>query len=314
MSDRSAPLSKAIVLGTAMWGWTIDAAHCYDILDAFYDRGFRQIDAATNYPINKNEADFRKSEKILAGWIRSNGIADLKVTMKVGSINNMRSPDHNLSKSFLLMAIDQYQNLLGKNLDTFMVHWDNRSEEDEIETSFEAFAIIRQMGLHLGLSGIRYPEIYAALNEKYQFPFSIQFKHNLLQSDYAHYAAFHQKADFYAYGINAGGVKLPSENYGENSTLKSRGGAHLADHPMLEQIEAMLAKAHAEKKHPAITQFSQCAAIYTWFNSDIKGVLLGVSNKEQLLKNWHFFKHLEENSYESLYRQLLALVKDAQSK
>ncbi|HMQ47170.1 MAG TPA: aldo/keto reductase [Saprospiraceae bacterium] len=312
MPDQPA-LRKAIVLGTAMWGWTLDEAACFDILDTFYGLGFRQIDAATNYPINKKAEDFRKAEKILAEWIKRRGVTDLRVFMKVGSVNNMRSPDHNLTKSFLLLALDQYQNLLGSNLDTIMVHWDNRSEGDEIEKTFEAFAHMHQLGLQLGLSGIRHPEIYASLNNKYQFPFSIQFKNNLLQSDYARYAAFHGNSNFYAYGINAGGLKLPSEGYPQNSTLSSRGGEHLADHPILGQIEVLLNIVNKDKGRPEISQFSQCAAIYSWYNSGIKGILLGVSNKVQLLNNLHFFKQLEEVSYEDLYRQLLTLVVNTQT-
>jgi len=42
------------LLGTAMWGWTVSRPVCFDLLDTFYAAGFRQIDAAVNYPINKN--------------------------------------------------------------------------------------------------------------------------------------------------------------------------------------------------------------------------------------------------------------------
>ena len=55
-----------IMLGTALWGWTTPPTVCYQLLDHFYESGYRQVDAATNYPINKNPSDFRRGEKILA--------------------------------------------------------------------------------------------------------------------------------------------------------------------------------------------------------------------------------------------------------
>lgn len=65
-----------------------------------------KVDAAVNYPINKNPDDFRAAEHILLDWVRTHGIRDLKITMKLGSLNNLRSPEHNLSKSFLLLNLD----------------------------------------------------------------------------------------------------------------------------------------------------------------------------------------------------------------
>jgi aryl-alcohol dehydrogenase-like predicted oxidoreductase len=46
-----------LLLGTAMWGWTVSRPTCFDLLDTFYAAGFRQVDAAVNYPINKNPDD-----------------------------------------------------------------------------------------------------------------------------------------------------------------------------------------------------------------------------------------------------------------
>ncbi|MEN0006767.1 MAG: aldo/keto reductase, partial [Bacteroidota bacterium] len=197
-----------LILGTAMWGWTTSPQQCFALLDYFYEAGFREIDAATNYPINKNPADFRKSEQILLEWIKANGINDLKVMIKVGSVNNLRTPEHNLQKSFLLVMLDEYRYLFGDNLDTFMIHWDNREDEQAIHASYEALQQAQQLGFRVGLSGIKHPAIHAKVNEQFQLDVRIQFKHNLLYSDYQRYAPFHGKQRFITYGINAGGLKL----------------------------------------------------------------------------------------------------------
>ena len=88
-----------LVLGSAMWGWNVSEIECYKILDVYYEEGFRSFDCATNYPINKNPNSFRKSENILCNWIKDNKINDLKINIKIGSLDNKGSSINNLNKS-----------------------------------------------------------------------------------------------------------------------------------------------------------------------------------------------------------------------
>ncbi len=88
---------KRLLLGTATWGWTVSPKEAYRLLDAWLGKGYRHIDTATNYPINKNPGDFRASEKILLEYVRAQGLTDLDITMKVGSLNNMI----NIAPSFI---------------------------------------------------------------------------------------------------------------------------------------------------------------------------------------------------------------------
>ncbi|MEZ4983547.1 MAG: aldo/keto reductase [Saprospiraceae bacterium] len=111
-----------LVLGTALWGWTVDEPTCHRLLSHFYRQGGRMVDTATNYPINKQPADFRRAENILARWCQREEVTDLQVIVKVGSVDNLFTPDNNLSPAFLLMALDYYRNLFGSNLHTFMIH------------------------------------------------------------------------------------------------------------------------------------------------------------------------------------------------
>ncbi|GJM31288.1 MAG: hypothetical protein DHS20C18_02890 [Saprospiraceae bacterium] len=292
------------ILGTAMWGWTVEKKICFDLLDTFYGRGFREVDAATNYPINRQPEDFRLSEKILQEWIAANGVKDLKIIMKVGSINNMRGPENNLSKSFLLMVLDEYQYLFSKNLSTLMIHWDNRQQVDEIRSSLEALKIAREAGLKVGLSGIKYPEVYATLNREFQFSFCIQIKHNLLHSDYARYAAFHKNADFLSYGINAGGLKLDPEAYHELSSLKARGGNIGEEHPIVEALNGALQKANQQLHIPRLSTFNHCGLIYAACHPDIQGILIGTSKVEQLKDTLSFMELIRQHDYSSFYQNL----------
>lgn len=178
--------TKTLLLGTAQWGWTVSREEAFRLLDAWLAAGLRHIDAATNYPINKNPADFRASEHILLEYIRTHGIRDLKITMKIGALDNLRTPDINLSPSFIL--IEEYS-VFGENLHGIMLHWDNRSDVAEVHRSLEALATAQQkLNVQPGLSGIKYPEVYAAANREFGMTFDVEGKHNILHTDLPRYA------------------------------------------------------------------------------------------------------------------------------
>lgn len=291
-----------LILGTAMWGWTMEQATAFELLDAFYQAGYRKIDAATNYPINKNPDDFRHSEKILETWINTNGISDLKIIMKVGSLNNMRTPDHNLTKSFLLMNLDEYHHRFGSNLQTYMIHWDNRDKPAEIRASLEAFQIAHEQGIQPGLSGIRHPDIYAILNQEFGFSFQIEMKHNLLYSDYTRYAPLHDQGHFLAYGINVGGLKLKTTAYTNASSLKARGGKTDTLHPIAKELQKLV------EKHPQkLSSFNDCGMVFAAIHPEIRGILIGPSRLKQLENTLAFHQKLQGSDYTAIYQELQTL-------
>jgi len=181
--------TKTLMLGTAQWGWTVSKGEAFQLLDAWLGAGFRAIDCATNYPINRNPADFRAAEKILQEYIYAHGLSDLHITIKIGSLDNLRSPDVNLAPSFVQMMAEEYLRVFGANLACTMFHWDNRDQIGEIRASLEALQRIQnEHGIRPGLSGIAHPKIYAAANADLGLSFEIQLKHNVLQSDFERYA------------------------------------------------------------------------------------------------------------------------------
>lgn len=296
-----------LILGSALWGWTITKTTAFQLLDYFYAQGCRQIDAATNYPINKNPADFRRSEKILQEWIQAHGVGDLEIIMKVGSLNNMRGPENNLTKSFLLMSLDDYQSKFGSNLNTFMIHWDNRRDASAIEESLQAFDYAREEGMSLGLSGIKYPEIYFELNRKRDLDFSIQIKHNLLRSDYERYAPFCGKKRFQTYGINAGGLKFDPKRYHDKSSLRVRGGDTSGLHPLVPKLQNLIQAANQKPERPPLLSFNHCGLTFAFHSPDVKGILLGCSRLEQLEDSVQFYRHLLAFDYEDVYLGLSAM-------
>ncbi len=296
--------APTLILGTAMWGWTTEPATAFQLLDQFYDRGYREVDGATNYPINKNPEDFRRAERILLQWINAHGINDLRVMMKVGSVNNMRTPECNLSKSFLLIMLDEYRYAFGDNLDTFMLHWDNREAAEEIEATFEAFQRAQDLGYRLGLSGIRHPEVHARVNEAYGFDFRIQMKHNLLQSDYERYSPFHGEQRFITYGVNAGGIKLDPAAYHQGSSLKARGGDTEKPHPIVGPLQEVLKAANEQSNRPPVQNMNHCGMAFAFHSPDVGSILIGPSRPEQLEHTLNFHEALQRYDYSDFYKGL----------
>lgn len=293
-----------------MWGWTTPKERCFEMLNHFYEHGFRQIDTATNYPINKQPEDFRKSENILSEWIKTQGIKDLKIIVKVGSINNLRSSVHNLSKSFLLMNLDDYQYKYGSNFNTFMIHWDNRDSEVEIRATLEALDKARAVGLEIGLSGILHPPLYKAFNTTFDFDFHIQIKHNLLQSDYLRYQVFHGKRCFTTYGINGGGIKLDVDDYNGQSSLQARGGNIAIEHPITLSLRQVLVQVNLLEPRPKLHTMNQIGMLYAYYSPDIESILIGPSNLSQLKDTLAFYTQLQSYDYTDVFKKLGELTPD----
>lgn len=301
--------TKSLILGTAQWGWTVSPETAFDLLDAWLAAGQRRVDCATNYPINRNPADFRAAEGILCDYIHAHGLHDLEVTMKIGSLDNMRSPEANLAPSFVQMMAGEYHRLLGDNLGCLMLHWDNRADAAEIAATLDALARLHaDTGVRPGLSGIKHPEVYGAVVGRTGLAFDIQLKHNLLYTDLPRYLPHFDPAihRYCAYGINAGGLKLPGSQYEAGSTFLARGGQTEAAEALLQRLTTLLPAFNARHDRPAITTMNQLGLIYAGLNPAIQAVLLGVSSVTQLEDSVGFWAALE--GYGEVYAGLVGAL------
>ena len=299
----------AFILGTAMWGWTLDQAQCFRILDAFYEAGGRWVDGATNYPINKQAEDFRRAEKILQEWIKENGVTDLQIMMKVGSINNMYTPENNLNPSFLLLCGQQYLETFGDQLSCLMIHWDNRGSDERqaIEQSLETLLGFEQ--LSLGLSGIRHPELYAALLGAYkQSGVWLQMKHNVVYSDYERYRPLHPYCRSIAYGINAGGLKLAPAAYHDKASLLARGGAPEQHRDLVEALQRLVHHFAEDNSKPALQKMNHIGLLHALAHPGIERVLIGVSSVAQLRDSFEWESTLNTHDYQDWYQALREVV------
>jgi aryl-alcohol dehydrogenase-like predicted oxidoreductase len=296
------------LLGTASWGWNTDRNTAFSLLDSWMQKGFRAVDAAVNYPINKNPADFRAAEKILTEYLQAHGLRDLQITMKIGSVNNLRSPENNLTPSFLLMMAEEYRRIWDNNLACIMIHWDHRNDDASITASLDALKTLRdRYGLRLGLSGIEHPELYRAANAPFGLLFDIQIKHNVLQSGLGHYKPLLETGNrFFAYGINAGGVKLQGP-YPADSTFLLRGGQPDATEARLQKIRDWLPEWNLAFVRPPLRAMHQLGLLYAVYTDQIHGAVLGCKNTAQLEETLDYLRDLETFDYSDVYKRLQKL-------
>ncbi|MBX2892777.1 MAG: aldo/keto reductase [Saprospiraceae bacterium] len=307
---------KSLMLGSAQWGWNVAREEAFRLLDAWLATGRREVDCATNYPINRNPADFRGAEKILLEYVRAHGLRDLRITMKIGSLDNMRSPEVNLSPSFILMMGEEYHRLFEANLHCLMLHWDNRDDVSAIHASLESLATL-QKDAHIrpGLSGIKHPEAYLEANASLHLAFDIQLKHNIFHSDLLRYSPLlpvrsawpdkpsNNSINLFAYGINGGGVKL-DQHYAPDSVFLARGGQPEQVGAMLEKVRALLPDWSTAFVRPPVKTMNHIGLIYAGLHPDLSGVLLGVSSSSQLRETLGFWRNLETFDYGDIFQAL----------
>lgn len=295
---------KTLILGSAQWGWNIEAPQAWRLLDAWLKAGLKMVDAATNYPINRIASDFRKSEQILTEYLRSNRDAGIQVAMKIGSLDNMRGPEVNLEPSFIRMIGEEYARLLGTHMSCLMLHWDNRDDTEAIQASLETLTdFCRMMQWQPGISGVAHPDRYATVLSGLKAQVNIELKHNLLHTDLPRYAPLLQQGHrIWAYGLNAGGLKL-DDAYREDSTLLKRGGPTDKGLALTTRLREYLPRWNRTDR-PPITDMHQLGLLYAALHPAIDGILLGVSSEEQLQHTLTFYQNLRDFDYSDVFEAL----------
>jgi aryl-alcohol dehydrogenase-like predicted oxidoreductase len=133
-----------LAFGGNVFGWTVDEAMCFKLLDAFVGSGFNFIDTADVYskwvPGNRGG----ESETILGKWLKRTGsrkkvILATKVGMEMGP--NKKG----LSRSYIMLAVeDSLKRLQTDYIDLYQSHTDDT--ETPLEETFETYARLIQQG------------------------------------------------------------------------------------------------------------------------------------------------------------------------
>ena len=152
-----------LALGGNVFGWTIDEAASFQILDAFVASGFNFVDTADIYSAWKPGNKGGESETILGNWVKKSGNRqNVLIATKVGK--EMGAGKKGLSKEYIVRAVeDSLKRLQTDHIDLYQSHEDDASVP--LQETFEAFRQLMQQGKvrAIGASNYAAPRLAEAL-------------------------------------------------------------------------------------------------------------------------------------------------------
>jgi aryl-alcohol dehydrogenase-like predicted oxidoreductase len=133
-----------LCFGGNIFGWTVDEAASFRLLDGFVDAGFNFIDTADVYSKWHDGNKGGESETIIGAWVKSRGNRDkVIIGTKVGS--DMGGDEKGLSKAYILRAVDRsLKRLQTDYIDLYQSHWDDLSVP--VEEALSAYADLIKAG------------------------------------------------------------------------------------------------------------------------------------------------------------------------
>ncbi|MGE5247943.1 MAG: aldo/keto reductase [Verrucomicrobiota bacterium] len=135
---------SVLALGGNVFGWTVDEATSFRVLDAYLAAGGNLIDTADMYstwvPGNRGG----ESETIIGKWMKARRNRErVVVATKVGK--EMGGGRMGLSKAYILRAVeDSLRRLQTDRIDLYQAHEDD--PRTRLEETMEAFALLVQQG------------------------------------------------------------------------------------------------------------------------------------------------------------------------
>jgi aryl-alcohol dehydrogenase-like predicted oxidoreductase len=133
-----------LILGGNVFGWTIDEAASFKILDAFVDYGMNCIDTADMYSnwVTGNKGG--ESETIIGKWFKQTGKRDRVIlATKVGL--EMGPTKKGLSKSYILQAAEEsLKRLQTDHIDLYQSHTDDANTP--LEETLDAYQTLIKQG------------------------------------------------------------------------------------------------------------------------------------------------------------------------
>ncbi len=133
-----------LALGGNVFGWTIDEAASFEILDRFVDAGFNLIDTADVYSRWKPGHVGGESETIIGKWQKARGNrAKVLIATKVGM--EMDADRKGLTKAHIVRSVEEsLQRLQTDYIDLYQSHTDDK--DTPVEETLEAFSQLVEQG------------------------------------------------------------------------------------------------------------------------------------------------------------------------
>jgi aryl-alcohol dehydrogenase-like predicted oxidoreductase len=133
-----------LAFGGNVFGWTIDEATSFRLLDAFVDAGFNLVDTADVYSRWAPGNQGGESETILGNWFKASGKRDKVVlATKVGM--EMGPGKSGLSRAYILQEVERsLERLQTDHIDLYQSHKDD--PETPLEETLGAFNELIEQG------------------------------------------------------------------------------------------------------------------------------------------------------------------------
>jgi len=163
---------RPLMFGGNVFGWTLDEAGSFRILDAFVDAGFDFIDTADVYSRFAPGNQGGESETILGKWFKQRGNrAKIILATKLGS--EMGPGKKGLSRDYVMQACeDSLRRLQTDYIDLYQSHRDDEATPQE--ETMEAFSKLVAQGKvrALGASNFSAARLQSALevSKKHGYP------------------------------------------------------------------------------------------------------------------------------------------------
>ena len=134
---RSGIRIPAVMLGGNVFGWTLDEASSFRVLDAAVERGLNAIDTADMYSNWLPGHVGGESETIIGNWLHARGNRD-KVIIATKLGHNMGPGKEGLSRAYIVQAVEaSLMRLRTDYIDLYQAHRDK--PETPLEETLAAF-------------------------------------------------------------------------------------------------------------------------------------------------------------------------------
>ena len=223
--------------GGNVFGWTVDEATAFKLLDAFTEHGFNLVDTADAYPRWVQGNVGGESETMIGNWMHARGNRDkVVIATKVGSD---MGEGKNLRKEYILRAAEaSLKRLRTDRIDLYQTHWDDLNTP--VEETLAAYDQLVKQGKvrwigasNLGPGRLRHsmdvgngmglPE-YVSLQMRYNL-----FSRDVFEREYAPICAEHHLGVLTYYSLASGFL-----------TGKYRSEADLGDRARKGDVKAYL--------------------------------------------------------------------------
>ena len=277
-----------INLGANVFGWTLDEAESFKILDGFLDRGFNFIDTADVYSHWASpEATGGESETIIGKWMKARGNRDkVVIATKVGA--DFQDGRKGLKADYIRKASeDSLRRLQVDTIDLYYTHYD--TAEVPLEETLGAYGELIQAGKvrYIAASNMPIERLKASMElaktGSYPAYQALQPHYNLVdKSGYdstLQEVATHYNLTVFPYWSLAGGFLTGKYRKKEDLSQGARGG-HVEKYMTPEGLAVLDLLDELASKYQ--TQPAALAMAWLFFTPKIGGALASATKQSHL--------------------------------